>query len=172
MKKDLQNKLKAYSSLAGAAALLTPFAASAEIVYTDIDPDEDLASGEIYEVDFNGDSVTDMVIGITSGTGSTASGASIYQNIAFADGDGNGSFAGSTQSFGAIFYFPNTYGAGASIGPGAAWQPANAFGSLNYLTSVGGIPAYFGGNFQNQNDKYLGVRFKRLWKYTLWMGSP
>ena len=160
MKKDLQNKLKAYSSLAGAAALLTPFAASAEIVYTDIDPDVTLGVGENYEVDFNGDAITDMIVGVTSGAGTTASGATFYQNIAFADGNGNGSFAGTNQTFGPnLFYFPNTYAAGSSIGAGASWQPNMAFGSLNYLTSVGGAPAYFGGNFQNENDKYLAVQF-------------
>jgi hypothetical protein len=156
MKKDLQNKLKAYSSLATTAALLAPLAVSGEIVYTDIDPDVTLAVGETYEVDFNGDAVIDVTIGLTSGTSSSGN---IYQNIAFADGGGNGSVAGSTASFGAIFYFPQTYGAGASIGGSADWQPANAFGSLNYLTSVGGVPAYFGGNFSNQSDKYLAIRF-------------
>lgn len=158
MKKDLHKKLVSYSRLAGMAAAVAPLAANAEIVYTDVDPDITLGIGEALEIDFNDDGVVDMVVGIVTATGTTG-GSPLYFNAAFASGSGAGSFAGSVQSFGAPFYFPEAYNAGASINSGLSWQSPSAFGSLNYVTSVGGAPVYMGGNWENQSDKYLAVRF-------------
>jgi hypothetical protein len=158
MKKDVQKRLKAYSAVAG-AALLIPGTAAAEIQYTDVDPDETLTTpGDLFEVDFNGDGTVDMNLALVTGTG-TYGGTALYQNFAWAFGYGYGSFAGSTQSFGAIFYFPFAYNSGDMIGSSAQWQNASAVGSMNYLTSVGGAPAYQGGNWVNATDKYLGCRF-------------
>jgi hypothetical protein len=158
MKKDIQKRLTSYSKLAGAAVALTPLAVNGEIVYTDVDPDVTLANGEAFEIDFNDDGIIDMVVGMGTATGTTG-GDPVYFQAAFASGSGAGSFAGTVQSFGAPFYFPEAYNAGASINSGLSWQSPSAFGSLNYLTSVGGAPVYSGGNWENQTDKYLAVRF-------------
>lgn len=160
MKKDLQKRLASYSRLAGAAAAIAPLAATGEIVYTDVDPDQTLANGEVFEVDFNDDGVIDMFLGIGSATGTTSAGAALYFQAAFASGSGAGSFAGSVQVFGGNnFYFPEAYNAGANIDSTLEWQSPSAFGSMNYVTALDGVPAYAGGNFENQTDKYLAVRF-------------
>jgi len=160
MKKDLQKRLASYSRLAGAAAAIAPLAATGEIVYTDVDPDQTLANGEVFEVDFNDDGITDMFLGIGTATGATTGGASVYFQAAFASGSGAGSFAGSVQVFGGNnFYFPEAYNAGVAIDETLEWQSPSAFGSMNYVTSVGGVPSASGGNFENQTEKYLAVRF-------------
>jgi hypothetical protein len=160
MKKiNLKKRLSAYSKLAGVAVAAAPLTAQGEIVYTDVEPDSTLGVGDVFEVDFNSDGVVDMVVGIGTATG-TYGGQPLYFQAAFASGDGAGSFAGSLQVFGGNnFYFPEAYNAGANLDETLAWQAPSAFGSMNYVTSIGGAPAYSGGNWENQNDKYLAVRF-------------
>ncbi len=159
MKKILHKRLSSYSRLAAAAAAVTPLASTAGIVYTDVDPDETLGVNEFFEIDFNNDGVIDMVVGITTATG-TYGGDPLYFQGAFASGNGAGSFAGSVQYFGGSpFYFPEAYNAGAAIDETLTWQPPGGFGSMNYVTSIGAVPLYTGGNWLNQSDKYLAVRF-------------
>lgn len=160
MKKDLQKRLASYSRLAGAAAAIAPLVATGEIVYTDVDPDQTLALADVFEVDFNDDGVIDMFLGIGTATGNTSGGAAVYFQAAFASGSGAGSFAGSIQVFGGNnFYFPEAYNAGVNLDSTLEWQSPSAFGSLNYITSVGAVPSASGGNFESQTNKYLAVRF-------------
>src|SRR5574337_1438392 len=60
MKKNLQNKLKAYSAVAGSVAAVS---AGAQVIYTDVNPDfivHDTLSE--YSLDLNNDPVTDFVL--------------------------------------------------------------------------------------------------------------
>jgi hypothetical protein len=158
MKKEIQKRLHHYAKLAGAAATAAPLAAQAQAVYTDVDPDTTLNIGDLYELDFNADGNIDMLFAVTTNSFTTG-GLAVYQNFAVASGSGAGSFAGTTQSVGAVFYFPQAYAPGVAINSALSWQPNTAFGSLNYLTSLGGVPYYQGGNWENTTDQYLAVRF-------------
>lgn len=60
-KESVQNKLKAYSLLAGTAVLAVGNDANANIIYTDINPDTTLNThGAIYDLDLNNDATNDF----------------------------------------------------------------------------------------------------------------
>lgn len=165
MKQSLQKQLHHYTKLAGAALAAAPLAVQGQAVYTDVDPDVTIGIGDgAVSIDMNGDATDDVVMAIIQTYASSSGGAYLYQNIAAASGYGIGSIAGSTQVFGGNnFYFPEAYSAGDAINSSLNWIDNSAFGSLNYLTyyvSTGGSASTFnGGNWLNQTDKYLGVRF-------------
>ena len=159
MKKALQQRIADYAKLAGAVAAAAPIAVSAQGVYTDVEPDSTLILGDLFDVDLNGDGAGDMVLAVISNT-FTYGGSAVYQNFAVASGYGAGSFAGTVQVFGGSnFYFPEAYAAGVDVDETLEWQANSAFGSMNYVTSFGGVPSYSGGNFENVSDRYLAVRF-------------
>ena len=66
MKKFTQ-KLAAYSAVAG-AMLTVGQTANAQVVYTDVDPDESFTAGS-YNIDLNNDATTDFVLNQASNYG-------------------------------------------------------------------------------------------------------
>ncbi len=163
MKQDLQKQLQQYTKMAGAALAAAPLAMQAQAVYEDVDPDLTLMLGDGVALDMNGDGTDDFLMSVFS-TVATSGSASLVQNLAVVSGGGVGAFAGSTAVFGTnTFYFPGAYNAGDAINSTLDWAGNTALGSLNYYTfytSGGGTPSsFYGGNWVNQSDKYLAVRF-------------
>lgn len=147
MKKDLQNKLKAYSLAAGAvAAVGAASEADAQVVYTDVDPDITISVQETDSIllDLNNDDSFDFTIyKTTAGDGTEA--------IRVRPVDGNEVLGVTSYS---AYFLAYALDAGATINDGAgAWN-----GTLNdgMMTLAWGS-AY--GYWAGVTDKYLGLRF-------------
>jgi hypothetical protein len=145
MNKQLQNKLKAYSALS-AGATLSAFAASSQIIYTEVDltfdsSATDLADREYY-VDLDGDGTNDFWFNAyNNGTGGYFL---FFDNL-------NPSVNGIVGATSSGYLYPTNIPQGDFIGSSIAFNTSFSYGSLNF---AGGY-----GNFIGVTDAYIGVRF-------------
>src|SRR5687767_2379676 len=138
---DLSSLLKKYS--ATAASILTASAANAQIGYTDVSPDLVVSSPGSYNLDLDGNSVTDFVINAATIGSSYSSTA----RIDITPTPGN-SFVGSGAYVAALINNMN-------VGPTQNWlsTPNNIMGQNQYNY-------YFAGLWVNTTDRFLGLKFK------------
>lgn len=140
MNKKKQGKLKkhlaSYSSIVGAAMLLTPVVSDAAIVYTD---PGDTSSMQNVSIDFNGDSTVDLLIKAGAQSGIAAS------DVKVPTGDvmGPNSIGDCSNHYGAA------YGSGVTIGSAGIWD-GNPSNVLMYSAQ---------GPWANASQKFLGVKF-------------
>lgn len=164
---QINNKLGAYSAMA-LAFMLAGNESHAEVIYTDVNPDETYdANGDAFEIDLNLDGYADFKIGIVSiintGVFTTVSGASfsgLFRDIFVYPL--NGAVAG---SLGASSYaYPYALDAGAVIDASLAWQTNSYQSMVYYLAALdfpgpGSVSVYLNfGNWAGEQDKYLGLR--------------
>lgn len=152
MKKELQNqlskKLLAYSSAAG-AIMAVGQTANAQIVYTDVDPDETVV-GASYNLDLNNDGTTDFIL--TQGSFYTG-----WSTVRILPQGGAGFI--STQyppaSGWGTYTFAQALSTDDPINSGATFNSssANSTMSLGFFGSIGAGP------FLGQSEKFLGLRF-------------
>jgi len=123
--------------------------ANAQIVYTDVDPDEVLA-GTSFDIDFDGDGIVDAQL---SQSGISTSGFVIgvaYLNIPA----GNAAIGSNGSATATNTAYPSVLASGAAIAPGDSHfneQTAQVLGA-----GINGLP-YFG-QWDNQAG-YVGIRF-------------
>ncbi len=150
MKKSLQEKLKAYSAVAGS---LVAVSANAQVNYTDISPDTMVHDSLVYGLDLNNDAVIDFEFAT-----SVASSSSTLVNFATVSvvGDTNNAVLGSLYY--GMYPFPYRLNNGDSIKPNSVlWPGYSLTTGVNYLGVTG--PATYG-NWVGITDKYLGLRIK------------
>jgi hypothetical protein len=147
MKKSLQDKLKGYIALTGSLAATS---AGAQVVYTDINPDTIVHDSLFYNLDFNGDLVTDFqfVTGVQVGSSTW-----IYCNVL---PQGAATNAVEASIIGQYAY-PLALNTGDTIKASNPNWISYAQHSAMYLASMIGTNLY--GNFRGQNDKYMAARF-------------
>ncbi|CAN5325813.1 hypothetical protein BH09BAC5_BH09BAC5_00720 [soil metagenome] len=147
MKKNLQDKLKAYSAVAGSVIAAS---ATAQVNYTDVSPDVMVHDTLVYGLDLNNDGITDFML--SAGTSSSANFALI--NVV---GDTNNAVLGSLYQ--GVYPMPYSLNNGDSIKANSVTWPLYAPSSgVNYLGVVYG--SYTFGNWVGINDKYVGLRIK------------
>ena len=159
---NLQKKIKSYSALAGAFVALTPVA-HAGVVYTEIDPDTTLFSGEVLQIDMDGDQIVDFSLAPTIITYAYGTGSVVFNiNYALAFVRPGNAIAGSTSTFttsgGSTLTFQIPY----ALNPGISVGSSMSFNSNTEPHTLGAfISGYYTlvGNFNNVTDKFLGVRF-------------
>ncbi|MGL5890011.1 MAG: T9SS type A sorting domain-containing protein [Bacteroidia bacterium] len=151
MDKNLQKKLKSYSLTAGTLTMAA--AANAQINYTDISPDQTVNGPTPFTLDMNGDATADFEFYATLYVDSfTTTGYSLL-NVPTSNG-----VLG--QLFQSTYPLPSALNAGDSIRPTATdWIFGNINSGLQYMAVVDPSSSTSYGNWANQNDKYLGVRF-------------
>ncbi len=162
MKKQhtLSEKIKRYS-LVTSSALATAFAANAQVVYTDVNPDYTgygSLYGDAFSVDLNNDGITDFTINARS--------TNSYDSDRYWDGSSIGIHSKSGNSVAVSSNLPQAMDSGADIGTNLDWDDANKQ-DLGHLFRWWGRPfpssssgsIYFG-NFLDQSEKFLGVRFE------------
>jgi hypothetical protein len=143
----LDGRLAGYTALA--CSLLAVQQSDAQMVYTDVDPDAVINSGDVYSFDIDGDALPDFgfVNAIYSSIG--ALNAILYES---------GGIVGYLGSFlGTSFPFVSVLGDGSVVGP-----------DLNWYSTEGGAPILWGtfavvyslGQWHNVTDKFVGLRFK------------
>ncbi len=161
------NKLAAYSAMA-TAFIFCGAGAGAEVIYTDVNPDETYdTDGDAFEIDLNLDGYADFKIGIVSvinpGVFTTLSGGSfsgLFQDVFIYPL--NGAVAGSLGV--SSYAYPYALDAGAMINASLAWQ-SNSYQSMVYYLAAldfpgpGSVSVYLEfGNWAGESDKYLGLR--------------
>ena len=161
----LNKKLASYSALAGAFAAIAP-ATQGAVVYTDVNPDDTIQiSPTLYQLDMNGDLIADFALRV--GSYQIPYGTLLLDvNYALAVAGANNGIAGSTSMIttnsGAVYSFnlPYALGAGVQVGPGMVFnvdtqQAAHSMGAF-----VLNPPIPLIGNWADETDKFLGVRFQ------------
>lgn len=160
----LKEKLKSYSALA-TAVFGTAAAADAQVVYTDVNPDQVLTitNGSItdYAVDFNNDGNEDMAVA-TYGYLYNYAGTDYQLNYVFSFVANNTTAAmvAAMQTVGSNS-FPATTSltAGTVIGGSSTWLDTTAAGGTTYFTAAVGFGQTLVGTGNTGSDIYLGARF-------------
>lgn len=146
--KNLSKKLLAYSSAAG-AVMAVGQTANAQIVYTDVNPDETVV-GSSYNLDLNDDGTTDFVLT----QGSWYSGWSTVR-ITPQGGAGFLSTQYPPASGWGTYTFAQMLEANDAINDAGQFNASsgNSTMSLGFFGTIGAGP------FLNQTEKFLGLRF-------------
>ncbi len=153
MKTSLQNRIKKYGTMAAAVTAVAAVSdADAQVMYTDINPDETYSThGDSYDLDLNGDAIIDFqILQATSGYNSAYNAVLAFPNSAYSTNNIMGSL------FYSVIPMPYALNAGTPIGASGNF-PSGAY-STNFLAYVyQGTGVY--ANWNGQSDKYLGLRF-------------
>ncbi|HEX8517320.1 MAG TPA: T9SS type A sorting domain-containing protein [Bacteroidia bacterium] len=151
MKKTYAAKLKSYSAYA-AAFFASANAADAQVVYTDISPDQTFnTDGASYDLDLNNDGTFDFQFRqiITPGATTSSSSSPGYNKVEVEALNSN-MIAGSTSG---AYIYPLAMAAGDSVKPSLQWN-VGAYQSMGSLWS--GTATY--GNWPGSTDKYIGLK--------------
>ena len=166
MNKNLTKKLKSYSLTAGSLAVVLP--ASANIVYTDLNPDTLLKGSawtfEEYNLDLNGDSIFDYNLSLSFSSWSNT--ILHYDHNALCNPLGSNYLITTNSPYPYSFYqIPIALSGSNIIDSLANWDTESTLGiwarsidCCSNWTSFTTKTNYYG-NFLGQNDKYIGVKF-------------
>lgn len=157
-KSKLNKKLKNYATLAISVIAAD---ATAQVTHTDIRDTTLINNGDFFDIDLNNDGINDLSISLTKTTYSSVSTYSSYYikvNSVYASGSNSNDININVNS--SSFYEVAAFNSNQSIN--------NSVNSWSYYGLVGGYATgSFGGStinvnvgqFPNQGDKFLGVRF-------------
>lgn len=150
MKKDLLERLKKYSLSAG--ALVAGTSASAQIMYTDITPDDTISgNGGTYNLDLNNDGTIDFNFSISSSSSS-------FMGIIFSSQSISVSPTGSNSILQDPSYYPYALNNGSAINNAGNWSTYGLLAQHLFISYFGSTYNYSYGNWQGATDKYLGLR--------------
>jgi len=146
-KRHRGDKWKAYSGMA-AAFLAMDHDADAQVLYTDVDPDQVLVN-DTYAIDFDNDGTTD--VGFTHVVSNfTSSSVNVEVRGALVAGNVIGQASSS-------YVYPNTIAAGGVIGPADPNWNASPYGFMAIRVTSGSSNSLYGA-WPGQTS-YLGCRF-------------
>jgi len=160
---SFNQKLNTYSTIA--TGVLLAASANGQIVYHDIVPDSILevptipATGNSFQFDLNNDTKVDInFFGLRFSSSSSYSAWGFFALYA-------GSFVTGSNSY--INALPLNHTISKTLSSGNDWRSKGTFASKSIYYSN----TYTYGNWANQNDKYLGLRFETTSNDTLygWM---
>ena len=159
---DLKNKLKRYTILA--TATLGGATLNAEVIHTDVNPDEVLTNdSDLFEIDINNDGNANVQFQkrilensyTTTSSSNTYTYFTTYNFITFS-ATSNAKILASIDS--AINYdIPIVNSLNDIIGNGINWKQSGVFG-INESWSGSNRGSLDAGNWQNTTDKYVGVQ--------------
>lgn len=148
-------KLAAYSAMAGAFALTSAAAgAQTDIIYTDID-DVTINIGEFTVLDIDGNGTIDYYFEVIENSAGNWSFARLFGYLpTYSYGNASNQFIGYA---GAFLPYGSALNEGSAIDSGAGFYGYAGYGNVGFLASIYSGVTY--GQFANQTDKYLGIRF-------------
>lgn len=149
-------RLAGYTATAGAVLAVAP-AASGQVTYTDLDPDEVISTGSEFAIDFDGDGVDDLSFQAGEGAGSATTARINLVNVNSAASSVN-AVAGIDAPYFAASQIASAsrLALGDAVGPNLAFE-AEAVFNIGVLASVfSGTPYY---NFSGA-EGYVGFRFQ------------
>lgn len=151
-----EDRLGAYSAAAASALLALSPAAEAQIVYTDVVPNDTLETGASRTIDFDGDGNDDIALVLESPF------EGFVRAVVFSDDANGGGIVGvGPQGFYDYFY-ADVLEAGAPISDATVVQNTNTTDDGTERDDFLLASTYMGtvyGNWAGETDKYLGVRF-------------
>lgn len=161
----LQQKLKAYSAVAGAVAA-SAATADAQIIYTDVTPDMTVNTvGGSYNLDLNNDGTVEFVLGYSQIplTFGTAPYTYTYNyNVILAQSPSPTTTQIDTAAV-ANFVFPEAedHSANDPIGPTNPWFSGYGTNSVHFLAAASTLDptSYNWGQWVGAVDKYLAIKF-------------
>lgn len=148
MKKITTKKLLNYSAMS--AAILGTANAAGQVTFTDVDPDEVIELGGLFNIDFNDDGTDDISISVFDAD--QGAGA-----VVFATGNGSNGNLGSNGN-GFVGFSSGNYGYPLSLEEGAIindTQLIDVRGDLNFYSC-----GYSGSQFCDGQDGFLGISFE------------
>jgi len=162
---SVDNRLKSYSALAG-TFVLAAASADAQVVYTDVNPDQTFGTpGDIYSLDLNNDFTTDFAIMVGSASGTYYGGAINY--VIDAVGIVTTSSNEVVGSYGSNANYANALNMCDPIDDNQNFISAPVSTSANvYGAAMGGVVQVTGiysttfglGEFLGTTDKFLGLK--------------
>ncbi len=148
MKPKLLSKVRDYSVLATAAVAAN--SADAQIIYTDINPDQVFNGNGSYNLDLNNDLTNDFILNISGNTNSAF--------VTVNPQSGNQVLGSGSDSNAWNYPFAITKNNGISAGQVAWFKNATSKSALLSYYYWGSTSYSSFGNWANQTDKYLGLR--------------
>jgi hypothetical protein len=149
--KNFQTKLKSYSAIAG-TLVAAANTAGAQIIYTDVSPDEVVNTGGAYNLDLNNDGTVDYQFQVTHGTNSAYGFPIQYDLAAIVPVPGSGNAIDTLNG-------PIAHNLNDPLNSTNAWVD-DAGASYQLLGLNLPSLAYQTGNFIGTTDKYIGFKFK------------
>ena len=146
--KNLTKRLAQYGAMS--AAVMAGADANGQVVYTDVDPDITLARGEVFSLDFEGDTFEDVEVNNPDLTNQANNAAIVYPSS-------GGAFAGFTSA-GGTYDYPFLMAQGDVIDAATGYTTTGDRGDLNYYGCAYSNSQWCG----DVTDGYLGVRFISL----------
>ncbi len=143
----LQKKLAAYSAMA--TAICAASNADAQIVYTDVNPDVTINTGDTYEVDLNNDGVVDFKTHAGKNNANTWKSVEIYTSLSL----NNNQVAAYLGQF--SYYYANLLSFGNVIDENENFYPAYPYVTLNFVYATGSVQ----GAWHGAIDGYAGLLF-------------
>jgi hypothetical protein len=168
-------KLASYSAFA-AAFTVSANEAHAQLVYTDIDPDETIGIGDSYELDLNDDGNTDFQFTIntftipsffyTTGTAGLMFDAVIPRMLVYPDGGNSVNASTVSGVYGSTFAYPYVMDNGDVVDDDLNFK-SNSTQFMGIYLSVADFPAEGSvypfanyGNWPNKSNKFMGLKFE------------
>lgn len=165
-------KLAGYSAMAGAFVLMAN-GANAQLLYTDVEPDETYSGdGEFYELDLNNDGDVDFMFTVADFTypgffysisDPTNTWPGLIRNVRIYSY--NGSVGGDIGAYSTLL--PYALNAGADINSDMQWNTSSAYGNqiMAFYLGVVSYPSpgstyafVTAGNWPGKSDKYIPLR--------------
>lgn len=167
MKKELLKQLQSYSALI--AGLVAVDAANGQIVYTDVNPDENVlgdttavswgsTSCGTYDIDLDDDGNTDYTLRIRSDQAHGAGFLDPAEDNYYINNPDENPFAAPLDSGDQIGGDESQEWKGLLVYP-------NGYNYLGTISTLGKTTSEGGGGWTGKNDKYLGLKFKIGSKY-------
>jgi len=162
MKKDLLKQLQSYSAIV--AGLIAADAAQGQIVYTDVNPDEDVngnfdalnwqdeTAWATYQIDLDDDGNVDYTLRVRSDQQHGAGFLDPTDGNFYINNPNDNPFATPLEA-------DDEIGSGSEVWKGLLVYP-NGYNYLGTLTTLGKTAAEGGGGWTGATDKYLGLKFK------------
>ncbi len=153
-KRTLGKKTTKVLSYSGMATALLAMAhdADAQVIYTDVNPDLTFTN-DVFEIDFDGDAVTDLTIMHVASSSSSSSMVINVNAVAVNAAEGN-AFKGNVQG---SYAYASVLAAGDAIAPGAGFQ--TSYGTCAFAISIPGLFATTYGDWAGQTG-YVGCKFE------------
>ena len=154
----LARRIAGYAASAGAALALAS-GADAQIVYTDVDPDQSVTPGTPFAIDFDGDDTDDFTFVHSNGAdGGNTQARLLLLNANDGAASVNGVAGADAPYFqNPIFAIASNFGEGQVIGPDLAFDEGVNVFEAGVLASIYNNNPYY--NFIN-TEGYVGFRFE------------
>jgi len=151
MNKNLLSRLKSYALTAGAIAGAASAADAQEVVYTDVDPDQQANIGDSLYLDLNNDGTDDFLFFANSFTASA--GAVVVERV-FGVALNNNAMAGAQSG---SYLYPYVLDMGDTVNAAETFQGGSTAQTMAWQTFTSSFSGEYG-NWINVTDGYLGLR--------------